>query len=57
MPRQIKVTQNISLGTFEKDLDEYLVFLTVERGLSQASIDSYATDLKDYLSFLTGLGR
>ena len=57
MPREIKITPHIDLGAFEKDLDEYLVFLLVERGLSQASIDSYEADLKDYLSFLNGLDK
>ncbi len=57
MPREIKATPHINLGSFAKDLDEYLVYLLVERGLSQASIDSYEADLKDYLSFLSGIGK
>ncbi|MGE6629448.1 site-specific tyrosine recombinase XerD [Bacillus sp. NPDC077027] len=34
-------------------LDDFIHFLTVERGLSQNTIVSYKRDLKSYLSFLT----
>lgn len=37
---------------FERNIDEYLLFLSVEKGLSQASINSYRQDLKQYQSFL-----
>ncbi|AKG74057.1 tyrosine recombinase XerD subunit [Salinicoccus halodurans] len=36
----------------ERNIDEYLLFLSVEKGLSQASISSYRQDLKQYEVFL-----
>lgn len=36
----------------ERNIDEYLLFLSVEKGLSQASISSYRQDLKQYQRFL-----
>ncbi|WP_020008368.1 site-specific tyrosine recombinase XerD [Salinicoccus albus] len=41
---------------FERHMDEYLLFLSVEKGLSQSSIESYSQDLKQYLSFLEDNG-
>ena len=41
---------------FERHMDEYLLFLSVEKGLSQSSIESYSQDLKQYLSFLEDSG-
>lgn len=41
---------------FERNIDEYLLFLGVEKGLSQASISSYRQDLKRYLAFLEDRG-
>ncbi|WP_017548910.1 site-specific tyrosine recombinase XerD [Salinicoccus carnicancri] len=41
---------------FEGNIDEYLLFLSVEKGLSQASISSYRQDLKRYQAFLENRG-
>lgn len=56
MPREIKKAADADPGAFSDDLDEYLVYLSAERGLSRASVDSYAADLRDYLGFLTKRG-
>ncbi len=37
-------------------VDEYLSTLAVERGYSSKTVEAYATDLKDFLSFLEGQG-
>ncbi len=50
--REVKADVKIDIGPFEGDLDEYLTFLTVERGLSGASVEAYRRDLRDYLGFL-----
>ena len=55
--REIKADSKIDIGPFEGDLDEYLTFLTVERGLSGASVEAYDRDLRDYLGFLFGAGH
>ena len=34
-------------------IDEYLTYLKIERGLSDASISSYKQDLKQYSQYLT----
>ena len=41
---------------FERNIDEYMLFISVEKGLSQASISSYRQDLKRYLAFLEDRG-
>lgn len=56
MVRELKRAPDADPGAFAADLDEYLVYLSAERGLSRASIDSYAADLRDYLGFLTKRG-
>ena len=33
-------------------LDEYLISLVVEKGLSKSTIESYKNDLKQFLAFL-----
>lgn len=55
--REIKSDARIDIGAFEDDLDEYLTYLTVERGLSSASVEAYSRDLRDYLGFLHGAGK
>lgn len=40
--------------SIEQGLDEYLVSLRVERGLSQNTIAAYTRDLKQYLDYLDG---
>ena len=56
MPRDIKRTPDADPGAFADDLDEYLVYLSAERGLSRASVESYEADLRDYLGFVAGRG-
>lgn len=41
---------------FKRNINEYLLFLSVEKGLSQASISSYRQDLKRYQGFLEDRG-
>ena len=53
----IKTDAAPDLGAYAADLDEYLTCLGVERGLSKATVDAYGRDLRDYLSFINGLGR
>lgn len=52
MTRETKVNPHLDVGPYGPDLDEYLTFLTVERNLSRATVESYGLDLKDYLTFL-----
>ena len=51
-----KSDAHASVGAFEDPLDEYLTFLSVERGLSQASVEAYGRDLRDYLAFMHKAG-
>ena len=39
------------------DLDRFLEFLVVERGLRQNSLEAYQRDLIRYLTYLAGRGR
>lgn len=55
--RVIKSDAHASVGAFEDPLDEYLTFLSVERGLSQASVEAYGRDLRDYLAFMHKVGH
>lgn len=40
--------------SFESELNHYLQFIKLEKGLAENSIESYKTDLQRYLLFLTG---
>ncbi len=50
--REVKANARVDLGAFEANLEEYLTHLSVERGLSSASVEAYGRDLRDYLGFL-----
>lgn len=52
MPRQIMRRPKIDVGPYKQALDDYLVYLTAERGASAKTVESYGYDLEDYLSFL-----
>lgn len=52
MARATFATPNPNPGPFKDDLDDYLVFLSVERGLAQATLEAYRRDLLEYLNFL-----
>ena len=54
--REVKARPREDLGGFSACLDEYLMFLTVERGLSKASVENYGRDLADYLGFVRANG-
>lgn len=54
--REIKADSHADVGPFEADLEEYLMYLRVERNLSDASVGAYRRDLVDYLAFLHGAG-
>ena len=54
--REVKARPREDLGGFSACLDEYLMFLTVERGLSKASVENYGRDLADYLGFVRSDG-
>ena len=54
--REVKARPREDLGGFSACLDEYLMFLTVERGLSKASVENYGRDLADYLGFVRADG-
>lgn len=40
----------------EQAIDEYLAYLRIEKGSSPLTVDAYASDLADYLSFLDEAG-
>lgn len=54
--RDIKSNARADIGAFQDPFDEYVMFLTVERGLSAASIEAYRRDLRDYLGFMHAAG-
>lgn len=59
MPRQLKARPGASPGPFAGVLEDFLVYLSVERGFSRATADAYRRDLTDYLDYLhraCGLG-
>ncbi len=36
-------------------IDTYINYLVVEKGLADATIESYSSDLKQYAAFLNGI--
>ena len=52
MPRKTMRRANADLGPYKGSLEDFLVFLTAERGLSAHTVESYGYDLEDYLSYL-----
>lgn len=52
MTRQTFAVPDPDPGSFAADLDDYLLFLSVERGLAQATVEAYRRDLLEYLNFL-----
>jgi integrase/recombinase XerD len=49
-------TGNKGLGLFEALAEAYIDHLSVEKGLSQLTIDAYRSDLREYFSWLAGAG-
>lgn len=56
MPRELKARKDADPGPYRPFLEDFLVYLAVERGFSQATIDAYRRDLTDYLGFLHARG-
>ncbi|MGN0038966.1 MAG: site-specific tyrosine recombinase XerD [Coriobacteriales bacterium] len=59
MPRQLKARPEASSGPFGPFMEDFLVYLAVERGFSHATTEAYRRDLTDYLDYLhrdCGLG-
>lgn len=54
--REVKALPQIDCGPFSADVEEYLMYMAVERGLSQASVDAYGRDLRDYFTFIAKRG-
>ncbi|MGN0073210.1 MAG: site-specific tyrosine recombinase [Coriobacteriales bacterium] len=52
MPRALKARPQPDPGPFKTALEEFLVYLTAERGFSRATVEAYRRDLSDYLDFL-----
>lgn len=50
--REVKSDARADIGPFKEDLNEYLTYLSVERGLSKASVEAYRRDLHDYFAYL-----
>jgi len=54
--RETKALPHVDCGPFSGDVEEFLMFMTVERGLSKATVDAYGRDLRDYFTFITKRG-
>lgn len=52
MSRDIKNNTKQDISTYQEILQDYMLFLQIERNLSTATIENYQRDLHDYLGFL-----
>lgn len=52
MPRETMRRAVIDTGPYKPVLEDFLVFLSAERGLSAMTVESYRYDLEDYLTYL-----